>query len=234
MYTYDTRVTASATGDDGLQTAFSTVTMMQDCSMLWMESEPDLVAYLERNNTAMMVASRQVDFLRRPRYGEKLQVRTSIYKLHGRMGYRNTVIVDEQGEYTAVCWAIGVFVTYDTGRMIPIPPEIEQTITFDPKIDMEYLRRKIVLPKVDPVACTPVTVQRSDLDFNHHMNNAQYVRIAYDMLPDDFAIRRLRIMHEGQARAGQVIHPQLLVEEGRRVYSLNADDGSPYAIIEWS
>lgn len=235
MYTYNTRVAASATGADGRQTAVSVVTMMQDCSILWMESEPDLVRYLHENNTAMMVASRQVDFLRWPAYGEKLQVRTSIYKLHGRMGYRNTVIVDESGAYTAVCWAIGVFVTYDTGEMIPIPAEIEHTLTFDPKLDMEYLKRKIAMPKVEPETFPPIVAQRSDLDLNHHVNNAQYVRMAYDLLPGGYDIHRLRIMHEGQAREGDVIHPALYRGEGQtRVYRLESDAGKPYAVIEWS
>lgn len=234
MYTYDARVTTSCTGTDGRQTPVSVVTMMQDCSMLWMGSEPALTAYLKEQNAAMMVASRQVDFLRFPEYGERLQVRTTIYKFRGKMGFRNTVIVDENCDMTAMCWAIGVFVGYETGKMIEIPKEVVETVKMDPQVDMDYQKRKIVLPKVEPTELPGIMALRSDLDFNGHVNNAQYVRMACDLLPDGLEVRRLRIVHEGQAREGQRIHPLLYREDDRRVYRLNGDDGRPFATVELS
>lgn len=234
MYTYDTRVTTSCTGADGLQTPVSVVTMMQDCSMLWMDSEPELTAFLRENDAAMMVASRQVDFLRFPKYGERLQVRTSIYKFRGRMGYRNTVIVDEQCRPTAKCWAIGVFVGYHTGKMIEIPKDVVEHVKMDPQVEMDYLKRKIVLPKTDPVELPNIMALRSDLDFNGHVNNAQYLRMAYDLLPDGFQTRRMRIEHEGQAREGQRVHPLLYKDDERLVYRLDGEDGSPFATVELS
>ena len=233
MYAFPTRVTLSCTGPDGLQTPLSTVTMMQDCSMLWMESEPELERFLEERGAAMMVASRQVDFLRRPAYGERLEVRTWIYRFRGKLGYRNTAVLDESGAYVAKCWGLGVFVTRAGGKMIAPPQDVLAGIALDDKLDMDYRRRKIALPDTAPKRMPPVRARRSDLDFNGHVNNVQYLRMAYDLLPGGFEPTRLRVMHEGQAHEGDLLHPLLYEDGARLVCVLEGDDSRPFATVEW-
>lgn len=234
MYTYETRVTTSCTDWTGTQTMLSTVTLMQDCSMLWMDDMPKMRSWLNDEGAAMMVASREVFVYRRPAYGEKLTVKTWIYDVRGPMGYRNTCIFDETGEAVAACWAVGVFVRFADNKMLKVPQEvIDETLTGE-KYPLEYGKRKIKLPDVDPIDLGHTTVQRSDIDFNGHMNNAQYIRVAYEHLPQEFEPTHLRIVHEGQAKLGQAIDVKLYEEEGRRCYTLSSDEGKLFAVIEFS
>ncbi len=234
MYTYETRVTTSCTDWTGTQTLLSTVTLMQDCSMLWMDDMPKMRAWLDEQDAAMMVASREVFVHRRPAYGEKLTVKTWIYDVRGPLGYRNTCIFDEDGKAVATCWAVGVFVRFADNKMLKVPQDIIDETVGGEKYPLEYGKRKIKLPDVQPVTLEPVMVQRSDIDFNGHMNNAQYVRVAYEYLPKDFEPTHLRIVHEGQAKLGQVIVPTLYEDENRRCYTLSSEDGKLFAIIEFS
>ncbi len=233
MHSFSTRVAMSDIDASGTQTPLSMVTMMQNCSLFWLESEPEFDKFLHENDAAMLVVSRQVDIIRRPKFGERLTVSTWMYNGRGKMGYRNTVIKDEQGEFVAKCWALGVFATYKDSKMLTLPEELLQKMTFSEKLDMEYCKRKIVLPKVEPVALSPIATRRSDIDFNNHVNNAQYVRMAYDLLPQDFNPTRMRVMHDGQARIGDILHPVLYQEGNRYVYCLNDDNDKPYATVEW-
>ena len=234
MYSRKERVTTSCTDETGTQTLISMVTMMQDCSMLWMEEQPVLDAWLQEVNGVMMVASREVEVRRRPAYGERLTVSTWIYKCQSRMGYRNTCIFDESGEAVAACWCIGVFVSRDTGAALKVPKEVIDSMLVESAFEMDYGKRRISLPDVEPKVLPSVTAVRTDIDFNGHVNNAQYVRMAYENLPSGFYPTHLRITHDGQAKCGDVISTTLYRDGSTYVFVLGGGgEGRDYAIIEF-
>ena len=238
MYQLDSRITVSHVGPDGLATVADLVSLMQDCSLLWLESEPAMQDYLERDHVGMMVASRQLDILRRPAYQERVSVQTSVYDYRHGIGYRNTRIVDEQGKTLAISWSIGAFVSLVEGKITDVPQEVIDALTFDPKLDMEYLRNRIRLPKVEPVDAPAFTAMRDDIDFYQHVNNTVYVRMACELLPEDFEPRRLRIEYKLQTKLGEQLAPKLydargLEDEDRFVVSLEKD-GKPACVVEFS
>ena len=96
MYEMQRVVTSSDCDQNGIQSVVSVVTMMQDCSGLWIESEPVVFDWLQREHLALVITSRQLDIYRRPLYRERLRVRTQVYQLKGPLGYRNTMLLDEQ------------------------------------------------------------------------------------------------------------------------------------------
>lgn len=234
MYIIPTRVHLGDIGPDNLETPFSIVSKMQDCEMQWLESEPELAAFLEKNKSVLICASRQVDFIRRPALGEKTEVHSWVFDARKRMSYRNSALVGEGGEILAKCWGLGMFLQLDTGKVLEVPEELNARTTIDEKLDMEYLKRKIVLPKVEPQRLEPIEVKRSDIDCNGHVNNAIYVRMAFDLLPDEFMPTRLHITHEGQARRNDVIVPELYRQGERRVYTLSSESGQRFATVEWN
>jgi acyl-ACP thioesterase len=163
--------------------------MMQDCSVLWTESEGEFKKYLMDNNLIMILVNRQADILRMPLYKEHLTVETSIYECKGAFGMRNTVIYDEAHKPCLVSWATGAFVNIDTARPFRLPPEINDSIVLDPRIEMEYAGRRIDIPKVEGKKFPPVVVTSLDIDINRHMNNGRYVKVAinkiYILLTDE-------------------------------------------------
>ena len=202
--------------------------------MLWMDGQQTLRAWLDDEHAAMMVASRELHILRRPAYDERVTVRTWMYQLRGPMGYRNTCIYDAQGKVTSACWAIGVFVGLDSGHVLKIPESVAQSMGLEPKLeDIPYGKRKIALPKVEAETLDAIRARRSDIDFNGHVNNAQYVRMAYDLLPRDISPVHMRIMHEGQAKLGETVVPMLYQEGARWVFTLDGEDGRNSAIVEF-
>ena len=86
MYTITSRVGASQTAADGAMKLVSAIDAMQDCSILWMESEPSFKRFLDKNNLGMFLLFRQADILRLPKYGEQIRTATSIYQCKGYYG----------------------------------------------------------------------------------------------------------------------------------------------------
>lgn len=237
MFSLEEYVTASKTGIDGKLKLVSFIDLMQDCSQLWMSSEREFAKYFKENNIAQLLVSRQFDILRVPEYGEKLTTTTSIYECQSIYGYRNTVIYDAQNKPCAVSWSMGTFVSLTTNKMSKIPQEILNTVAIDKKIEMEYLDRKISIPiEVSSQNLEPFRVLLNDIDMNKHMNNAHYIRLAVECLPEHFDTDRLRIEYKIAAKRNDIIYPILMTtEDNKKLYvSLNNEAGKPYSIIEFS
>ena len=79
MYVTKNRVCASQTACDGKMKLTGALDAVQDCSLLWLESEPSFCDYLAAHNLGMVILSRQVDIVRLPIHGEKITVQTSIF-----------------------------------------------------------------------------------------------------------------------------------------------------------
>ena len=96
---------------------------------------------------------------------------------------------------------------------------------------MEDLPRKIVLPKEMEIVGT-VPVMKQHLDTNLHVNNAQYVAIASEVLPKDAEICGIRAEYRKAAVLGDILSLKVAVDGDKYVVSLCAEDGSVYANVE--
>ena len=97
MYSLQYQVTTSTCDNEGRLKLFSALQMMQDCSEMWIDSEPGVSKYFAEQNMAQLLASRQVEVVRVPKFKEKLTVTTSVYGMKPMFGFRDTFIYDAEG-----------------------------------------------------------------------------------------------------------------------------------------
>ena len=211
---------------------YSALQMMQDCSEMWIDSEPTARKFFTDNNMTQLLATRQVEVLRVPRYKEDLTVTTSIYEVMPMYGFRNTFIRDAQGQPCYRTWSMGAFVDLSTGKLARIADDAIASLTLDPKQEMDYRGRRIILPKQEGSVMESVMVMRADIDYNRHMNNANYVRIAMELLPEGFEVRDMRVEYRIAAKLGDMLTPTLYPIDGGYIVALDID-GQPSAIIEF-
>ena len=232
MYTLNYKVTTSCCDSEGKLKLFSALQMMQDCSEMWIDSEPTVRKFFTDNNMTQLLATRQVEVMRVPRFKEDLSVTTSIYEVMPMYGFRNTFIRDAQGEPCYRTWSMGAFVDLGTGKLARITDDAIASLTLEPKLEMNYRGRRIILPKQDGTVMEPVKVIRADIDYNRHMNNANYVRIAMELLPEGFEVRDMRVEYRIAAKLGDMLTPTLYPIDSGYIVAL-AIDGQPSAIIEF-
>jgi len=127
---------------------------------------------------------------------------------------------------------MGAFVDLATGKLARISDDAIASLTLEPKQEMNYRGRRISLPKQDGNVMDPVRVMRADIDYNRHMNNANYVRIAMELLPEGFEVRDMRVEYRIAARLDDLLTPTVYSIEGGYIVSL-AVNGQPSAIIEF-
>ncbi len=232
MYTLNYKVTTSCCDSEGKLKLYSALQMMQDCSEMWIDSEPAARKFFSDNNMTQLLATRQVEVVRVPRFKEDLTVTTSIYEVMPMYGFRNTFIRDAQGQPCYRTWSMGAFVDLATGKLARLSDEAIASLTLEPKQEMNYRGRRIILPKQDGTVLEPVQVMRADIDYNRHMNNANYVRVAMELLPEGFEVRDMRVEYRIAAKLGDRLSPTLYPIDGGHIVSLDIDS-QPCAIIEF-
>lgn len=183
---------------------------------------------------AQLLASRQVEILRVPCYKEQLTVTTSVYGMKPMYGFRNTFIYDSQGNPCYRTWSTGAFVDRDSGRLKAVGAAAISSMLIEPQLEMNYRDRRIVLPKSDGLVCAPVTVLRADIDYNRHVNNANYVRMAMELLPEDFVIKDMRVEYRVAARLGDVLVPTVYESENGFIVGLSLESRGQSALIEFT
>ena len=232
MYSLKYKVTTSTCDSEGKLKLFSALQMMQDCSEMWIDSEPGVKRFFTEQNMAQLLASRQVEVMRVPEFKEELTVTTSVYGMKPMFGFRNTFIYDAQGAPCYRTWSMGAFVDKATGKLKRVDDDTIASMNLEPQKEMNYRDRRIILPRETGETVEPIRVLRADIDYNRHMNNANYVRMAMELLPDDFKVRDLRVEYRVAAKLGDMLVPTLYRIEGGWVVALSVGK-EVCAIIEF-
>ncbi len=233
MYSLKYKVTTSTCASEGRLKLYSALQMMQDCSEMWIDSEPGVKQYFAEQNMAQLLATRQVEIIRVPEYKEELTVTSTVYDMKPMFGFRNTFIYDAQGNPCYKTWSMGAFVDKVAGKLKRVDQATIDSMNLEPQKEMNYRDRRIILPKQGGDILEPVKVLRSDIDYNKHMNNANYVRIAMELLPESMAVRGMRVEYRVAAKLGDILTPTMYQIDDGFIVSLSVN-GEVSAIVEFT
>ena len=209
MYSLKYKVTTSACDSDGRLKLYSALQMMQDCSEMWIDTEPGVKQFFTEQNMAQLLASRQVEVVRVPDFKEELTVTTSVYGMKPMFGFRNTFIYDAEGKPCYRTWSMGAFVDKSNGKLKRVDDATMASMTLEPQLEMNYGDRRIAVPKEGGQALPPIPVMKADIDYNRHVNNANYIRMAMEFLPEGFQVAGLRVEYRVAAKLGDTLLPTL-------------------------
>ena len=103
------------------------------------------------------------------------------------------------------------------------------------RLEMDYRDRHVRVPAEGGTAAEPFRVMRADIDYNRHANNANYVRMGLELLPEGFAVRGLRVEYRVPARLGDVLEPTVYASgDGAAWTVVLARAGETSAIMEFT
>ena len=228
MYSFQTRVRYSECNQKHEATLTTLLDYLQDCCTFQSEDLGIGLDYLFAHHVAWILSSWQVDIKRYPMFGERLKIYTWPYEMRDFYGLRNFKIEDEQGELIVGADSVWVFIDTDTGRPIRPLQEVLEKYPPEPRIDMEYLGRK--LPRLPQGELgESIRVPHYFIDTNQHMNNAKYILMGEECLPQDFRVRRIWAEYKRPAVLGDVIVPHVSHEPSATAVGLCNEDGAAYA-----
>lgn len=233
MYSFTSNIRFSEVDMERNLSLSSIINYFQDCSTFHSESIGRGFDYLAKQERVWLMSAWQVIIYRHPRFGESIRIGTWPYDFKSMYGYRNFVIQDPASNETLVAAnSIWVYADTKTGRPVRILPENCEGYVNEPPYPMDYCERKIALPTdYDALPSFPVT--QSQLDYNRHVNNGQYIRMAEAYLPKDFIVGEFRADYRKSAVADNIIHPLRSLTETACTIVLADEAGKPYTTVQF-
>lgn len=244
MYKFSSRIRYSEMDSKGNLSLESLLNYFQDCSTFHSEDVGVGLEYLKERHLAWVLSAWQIVVDRYPGLCEKVVTGTAPYEFKGFFGYRNFLMETEEGERIAC--ANSLWVLMDMEKMCPSKPPKEMTDAYavEDKLPMDYAPRKITLPVAGGAEKEVLEVRQHHLDTNNHVNNGQYIRMAKEFLPAEYAfcktytgrnrfLRQMRAEYKQQAHLGDKIYPVVYENGEIAAVSLNDGNGQPYCIVEF-
>ena len=230
MYSFTSRIRFSEVDTHLNLTLGSVIDYFQDCSTFHSEAVGMNIARLSAMKRAWILSSWQIVPVRFPKLGEKVTISTWPYDFHGFFGYRNFTMTGEDGECLVYANSIWIYMDTETGRPVKVDQEQEACFRIEEKFPMEYADRKIRMPE-ETEERESFQVAKHHLDINHHVNNAQYIKMAEEYLPEGFALKEMQTEYKKAAMLHNVIVPRVAREDGRLTVALTDAGGRPYAVV---
>lgn len=232
MYMYKSRVRYSETDMDARLSVTGLMNYFQDCSTFHSEDSGVGISYLDHEGKVWLLSSWQIVIYRRPRLGEEITVKTWPYEAKGIFGMRNFTLHGGADELLAAADSCWFLVDVSTGK--PVRVRTEDVAAYgeeEPRFPMVQASRKIALPE-NMEEKKRIPVMKHQLDTNRHVNNAQYVDMAMEVLPEGTLISQIRAEYKKAAVLGDTVVLMASESGDTHVISLRDLEGEIFANVE--
>jgi len=230
MYQLKSKVRYSEANAKSELTYYALLNYLQDSSTLHSEELGESGAQLLEQGMAWILSFWQVCIDEMPKSSEDICVKTWPYSTKGLFGLRNFCVENTEGEKIVKANSIWVLIDPNTGRPLRITDEVSSHYPDEPKLEMDYCDRKIAIPEVYEEKPS-IIVPKYFIDTNNHMNNAKYVMVAEEYLPEDYKVKEIRVEYKTAAVLGDVIVPRVTISERDVTVVLVNEAGNVYATI---
>lgn len=234
-YEMNLDVSNSHVNDKGEMKELAIVNSLQDIEGLHIDNLSEFTAYLNKHNLGVFLLYRQIDILKKPKFGQKLKISTYPYNTNSISGYRHIYIHDDNNDLLVTTNSFGAFVDLETYFPARIPRSITKTIKDgEESILMEILPRKIDYNEESLTLLDSFPVKRSNIDRYKHVNNAFYIEFALDSFKEEFNYNRIRAEYKKSFELGDIVKVYLnLDEKDHKIVILKDQNEETNAIIEF-
>lgn len=233
MYEYTGKIRFSEVDENLDLHIAALVDYFQDGSTFQSEELGIGVEYYKEHKVAWVLNSWQIEIKRMPKMCEEVIIGTFPHNFASVFGHRNFYMKTMDGEFLAVANTVWTMLNLETQRPVKPSEEVVEKYGTEPKLDMEYLDRKIVLVG-EPREEAAIVICKNQLDSNHHVNNSQYVKMAVNYLEDETVFNRVRVEYKKAALLGDCLRPMVYERENAVTVSFFDENDKVFASVEFS
>lgn len=196
------------------------------------------VLEIEETHLSWILLGWRLQVIRRPKYAEKIKIKTWSKGVVKFYTYRDFEIYDEQGNLIIKAsskWILldtekGKIVRIDSGIMGKYEPELNKAVLDISEFDKIKEPEKFEYEK-------EYTVRRSDIDVNNHMHNLNYIELANEALPEEVyrgaLFNEVRITYKKEIKLGETVKCKYTFENDKYIIVVKSQDETvTHAIIE--
>lgn len=191
---------------------------------------------IEKTNVVWILLDWKFKVIERPTYGQTIKVRTWSRKMEKFYAYRDFEIYDEDENILAIATTKWILLGSDTRKIQRIPEELPSKYKEETgKQVFEDEIEKVHEPKNSKEALK-IKVRRTDIDINNHVNNLNYLDLAYEALPLEVYkqdIRNIRITYKHQTEPEETVSIYYTREEEKNIITIKTENNAEiHAIVE--
>ena len=231
MFTFNTKVGYSRVDRNEQVPIYEIMNYMQDCTNFHSESLGRGHKYMESVGKAWILVAYKIKINKPIKLGQDICVGTAPTTFDSLYGTRQFFIKDDKGNYLVQADTIWVLMDLDNRRPIRITDEDSKNYEIETVFEGVTAKRKIrfkgqkrQLPSFD--------VKKSYIDSNGHMNNADYLRVAIEYIPEGFVCGEMDIVYNKEAMEGERIIPYIYDEEEGIGISFEDENGGLHTTIK--
>ena len=175
----------------------------------------------------------------RPKFGEKIFVKTWTNKVEKATFHvlRHFEVLDKNENIIATASSKWVFFDNEKNKLVKLEPSfINAYKPEDSKVNVKGNLLKLKEPEFYSDVYQ-YTVKRADIDLNNHLHNLNYLKLAYETLPEDIffgdELNNLRIMYKHEIKLYDIVKCLYSEENGKNIITIKSEDEKVlHAIVE--
>lgn len=170
----------------------------------------------------------KIEIFERPKYGDKISIKTWSRGIEKLYAYRDFEILDENKEVIGIATSKWVLVDIENGKISRIDPKVCEAYTVEErKVFEEVDLGKLVEPNLY-IDSAMFTVNRSLIDVNNHLHNIYFMDIANEVLPMEIYrnadFKWIQMMCKKEIKLGDTVKVFYQVENGEHVVVIKSED----------
>ena len=203
-------------------------------------SHSDMVGYgintIEETGVVWILLDWKFKIIERPKYGQNIKVRTWSRKMEKCSAYRDFQILDENGNVLAIATTKWVLLDASTRKIQRIPEEFIAKYQSEPERNVFGEEIEKLQETENEEYSVQVKTRRTDLDINNHVNNLNYLDLAYEILPDEVynaELKNVRITYKHQTEPGEIVNVSYTKKENKNIITIKTENKEKlHAIVE--
>lgn len=203
-------------------------------------SHSDMVGYgintIEETGVVWILLDWKFKIIERPKYGQNIKVRTWSRKMEKCSAYRDFQILDENGTVLAIATTKWVLLDASTRKIQRIPEEFTAKYQSEPERNVFGEEIEKLQETENEEYSVQVKTRRTDLDINNHVNNLNYLDLAYEILPDEVynaELKNVRITYKHQTEPGEIVNVLYTKKENKNIITIKTENKEKlHAIVE--
>ncbi len=203
----------------------------------------DLAGYgpndIEKTRVSWVLLDWKIKVIKRPKYGQTLNVSTWGRIKKKVYTYRDFEMYDEENNLCVIGTSKWTIVDIKTGKIEKISDEIYEKYEMEEKdvFNIGELEKIKVPEKFNNEFVYKVS--RRDIDLNNHMHNLYYLDLGYEVLPEEVYKKRpfdnVRIQYKKEVKIDDIIKCKYTFDNNEHIITIwNNDSTRVHAVITLS
>ncbi len=193
---------------------------------------------IEKTKLSWVLLHWKMKVLKRISYGDTIHVKTWSRGAIRACCYRDYEIYNQNHELCVIGTSKWTLIHLEKGLMRITNELLEKYQTEEKAVFENFTFEKLKEPEDSKLTFT-YTVQRRDIDINHHMHNLCYLDLAYEALPQDIfennSFANVEIMYKSGAYLGDTIKCFYAMKNKEHFITIKSqDERTLHAIIKLS